>query len=138
MELCCSVNGNRKCNHCRKSFCEQHAYQITQFALRHEYSCYECYDIYVRRPMIEAPRKGMTFAELYLAVRKVTPTGYISINVKIQDHRPGVTTPELQWEVYHDKYAHSEGKTPEQVLANFKAKIAAWEEKASPIANVNI
>jgi hypothetical protein len=79
----------------------------------------------------------MTFSELYLAVRQLTPTGYISIEVKLQDHRPGVTNPELQWQIYHEKLNHSVGKTPEQALALYKASYAAWTDKCSPVANVN-
>jgi hypothetical protein len=80
----------------------------------------------------------MTYTELYLEVRRLSPTGFVSIEVKIQDHRPGIGSPELQWSIYHEKLNHSTGKTPEQALALYKTALAAYTDKSSPISNVNI
>ena len=136
MELCCSVNGDRRCSKCRKSYCEEHSYALGSWV--ETYMCHPCYDIHVRKPFIETPRSGMTFSELYLAVRKITPNGYISIEAKIQDHRPGVVIPELQWSVYHEKLTHSVGKTPEEVLAKYKTAWANYADTSSPLSNVNV
>jgi hypothetical protein len=141
MELCCSVNGDKKCIKCRRTFCDQHSYVMPDasiFAPTHEYMCYTCYEIHVRKPFIETPRTGMTFTELYAAVRKLTPTGYIAIEVKLQDHRPGAAMPSLSWQIYHEKLRHSEGKTPEQALASYKTAVECWTDKQSPVDNVNI
>jgi hypothetical protein len=141
MELCCSVNGDRKCTRCRRAFCPQHSYQlpdVSVFASIHEYMCHGCYEVNVRKPFIETPRAGMTFSELYLAVRKITPTGFVSIKVELADHRPGGSKPEMAWSIYHEKLRHSEGKTPEQALASFVTAVQNWTDKSSPADNVNI
>jgi len=142
MELCCSVNGNRRCLDCRRSFCAEHSYEVTTTSLfipiPSQYRCHPCYNENVRRPLVEKPREGLTYSELYLEVRRLTPTGFISIEVKLQDHRPGVGKPELQWTIYHEKLNHSTGKTPEQALSLYKTALSAYADKSSPIANVNI
>lgn len=142
MELCCSVNGDRKCTKCSKTFCESHIYPSEEFRYTSfdsiVYVCFDCYAIYVRKLYIEAPREGLTFAELYQAVRQITPTGYISIEVKLQDFRPGIAEPELQWQIYHEKLSHCVGKTPEQAFAQYKAALEARTDKSTPLANVNI
>lgn len=142
MELCCTVNGNRRCTGCYRTFCDQHVYNTqspTYFVpIPDQYMCYDCYNINVRKPLVERPREGLTYSELYLEVRKLTPTGFVSIEVKLQDHRPGIGKPELTWSVYHEKLNHSVGKTPEQALALFKTALTSYTERSSPIENVNI
>jgi len=139
MELCCSINGDNKCVFCKKAFCSNHSYRTKDlYGVSSEYSCVDCYDKEVREPFLSKPRSGMTFADLVREVRRLEPQGYISVSVAVDDSRPGAVLPVARWAVYHHSYGHCTGNSPEQTLAEFKAKRSAHSLPAAPLTNVTI
>jgi len=121
MNLCCQVQPKAACKVCKSSFCLEHLYKTrsrytTIEDKDDEYTCIVCYDKKVRKPSLARKRKGMTFKDLFREVRLILPHGYVSVDVSLDDHHPGQGTFNLEWTVYHEKYGHTKGPTPEKVL----------------------
>ncbi len=130
--LCCKVNPAKECRSCHKKFCPEHVYADNS---RFRYppvpvpsECFECYHVYSRIPFAATTRRGLSARDLYLEVRKICPTGYITISTTLQDANPGLSTPTIEWAIYHERYKHFKDTTPELVLAAFKAAVQGVQD----------
>ena len=115
------------CPICNKSTCDAHLYKIEDFSWQVTMMtpiCVTCYDRVGKR-IIQIPRVNLQ--ALLRQARKVVPKGYLAVNLELEEHRPGLDHPRLEFGIYHETFGHFKGSTQQKALEAFTTKVLGVE-----------
>ena len=130
--LACQVHSDCRCTTCGERWCSECTLVINPMYTKSytESPLYICLGCYRKSPISKVSKNGtLTLRELFKDVREAKPKGYLSITASIDDHRPGVSKPHVNWDIYHEDLGHCEGKNQRTVYKDFCKKCNVQPKK---------